>query len=172
MFTIYFIFLQAFDRGFEESVPDLDGCGCRGLRRLSDGSSSGGRPSFRKVRRRLLHPKDQPRAAHDPGQQPGVKTQYRDRREVKLGGSDSLVKRGKCQVKSLVVGPNSIDWATTVVGEADRELICVTLTYHSSGPIYKISRYVMLCHNKDCWPALKKRKAVFTYVLDKWGPKM
>ena len=34
-----------------------------------------------------------------------------------------------------------LDWATAVVGEADRELTCVTLIYHSSGPIYEISRY-------------------------------
>ena len=32
---------------------------------------------------------------------------------------------------------NSVDWATAVVGEADKELTCVTLTYHSSGPIYE-----------------------------------
>ena len=32
-----------------------------------------------------------------------------------------------------------MDWATAVVGEADRELTCVTLTFHSSGPIYETS---------------------------------
>ena len=31
---------------------------------------------------------------------------------------------------------NSLDWAIAVGGEADRELTCVTFTYHSSGPIY------------------------------------
>ena len=36
------------------------------------------------------------------------------------------------------LGQCFIDWATAVVGEADRELTCVTLTYHSSGPIYRI----------------------------------
>ena len=34
-------------------------------------------------------------------------------------------------------GQGFLDWATSVVGEADRELTCVTLTYHSSGPIYE-----------------------------------
>ena len=34
-----------------------------------------------------------------------------------------------------------VDWATVVVGEADKELTCVTLTHHSSGPIYEISQY-------------------------------
>ena len=37
------------------------------------------------------------------------------------------------------LGQCSIDWATAVVGEADRELTRVTLIYHSSGPIYETS---------------------------------
>ena len=37
------------------------------------------------------------------------------------------------------LGQCFIDWATAVVGEADRELTCVILTYHSSGPIYETS---------------------------------
>ena len=37
------------------------------------------------------------------------------------------------------LGQCFIDWATAVVGEADRELTCVTLIYHSSGPIYETS---------------------------------
>ena len=41
---------------------------------------------------------------------------------------------------------NSVDWATAVVVEADRELTCVTLTYQwpklwNIGPIYEIFRY-------------------------------
>ena len=35
------------------------------------------------------------------------------------------------------LGRCSLDWATAQVGEADRELTCVTLTHHSSGPIYE-----------------------------------
>ena len=35
------------------------------------------------------------------------------------------------------LGQCFLDWATAVVGKADRELTCVTLTYHSSGPIYE-----------------------------------
>ena len=35
------------------------------------------------------------------------------------------------------MGQCFLDWATAVVGEADRELACVTLTYHSSGPSYE-----------------------------------
>ena len=37
------------------------------------------------------------------------------------------------------LGQCFLDWATAVVGEADRELTCVTLIYHSSGPIYETS---------------------------------
>ena len=35
------------------------------------------------------------------------------------------------------LGQCFLDWAIAVVGEADRELKCVTLTYHSRGPIYE-----------------------------------
>ena len=35
------------------------------------------------------------------------------------------------------LGQCFLDWAIAVVGEADRELTCVTLTYHSSGTIYE-----------------------------------
>jgi len=52
-----------------------------------------------------------------------------------------------------------IDWAraTALVGEADGELTCVTLTYNSSGPIYETSaqstkspgiRNVRNCHKR------------------------
>ena len=34
---------------------------------------------------------------------------------------------------------NSVDWATAVVDEADRELTCVTLIYHNSDTIYETS---------------------------------
>ena len=37
------------------------------------------------------------------------------------------------------LGQCFIDWATAVVGEADRGLTCVTLIYHSSGPSYETS---------------------------------
>ena len=37
------------------------------------------------------------------------------------------------------LGHDIIDWASAVVGEADRELTWVTLTHHSSGPIYETS---------------------------------
>ena len=37
------------------------------------------------------------------------------------------------------LGQCFLDWATAVVGEADREQTCVTLIYHSSGPIYETS---------------------------------
>ena len=37
------------------------------------------------------------------------------------------------------LGQCFLDWATAVAGEADRELTCVTFTYHSSGPIYETS---------------------------------
>ena len=37
------------------------------------------------------------------------------------------------------LGQCFLDWVTAVVGEADRELTCVTLIYHSSGPIYETS---------------------------------
>ena len=33
------------------------------------------------------------------------------------------------------LGRCSLDWATAVVGEADRQLTWVTFTYYSSGPI-------------------------------------
>ena len=39
------------------------------------------------------------------------------------------------------LGRCSLDWATAVVGEADRELTWVTFTYHSSVPIYGTLRY-------------------------------
>ena len=41
------------------------------------------------------------------------------------------------------MGRCSLDWATAVVGEADRELTWVTFTYHSSGPIYETSAQSM-----------------------------
>ena len=41
------------------------------------------------------------------------------------------------------LGRCSLDWATAVVGEADRELTWVTFTYHSSGPIYETSAQSM-----------------------------
>ena len=40
-------------------------------------------------------------------------------------------------VEFRMLGQCFLEWATAVVGEADRELTCVTLTYHSSGPIYE-----------------------------------
>ena len=50
------------------------------------------------------------------------------------------------------LGQCFIDWATAVVGEADRELTSVTLTYHSSGPIYETSAQSMKSHgNSKSW---------------------
>ena len=57
--------------------------------------------------------------------------------------------------------PCSLDWATAVVGEADRELTWVTFTYHSSGPIYETSAqsmelsgtcFVSVCSQIDSLP--------------------
>ena len=42
-------------------------------------------------------------------------------------------------VEFRMLGQCFLDWATAVVGEADSELTCVTLTYHCSGPIYETS---------------------------------
>ena len=41
------------------------------------------------------------------------------------------------------MGRCSLDWATAVVGEADRELTWVTFICHSSGPIYETSAQSM-----------------------------
>ena len=41
------------------------------------------------------------------------------------------------------LGRSSLDWATVVIGEADRELTWVNFTYHSSGPIYETSAQSM-----------------------------
>ena len=51
-----------------------------------------------------------------------------------------------------------IDGATAVVGEADRVLTCVTLTYHSSGPIYEISRYMLLGDKNRSLPSHATRR--------------
>ena len=61
--------------------------------------------------------------------------------------------RPECSIEEKVwhkkvKGQCFIDWATAVVGEADRELTCVTLTYHSSGPIYEISPYCIEAMSK------------------------
>ena len=50
-----------------------------------------------------------------------------------------LIRSSSYTVEFRRLGQCFIDWATAVVGEADRELTCVTLTYHSSGPIYETS---------------------------------
>ena len=42
-------------------------------------------------------------------------------------------------VEFCKLGQCFIDWATPVAGEANRELTCLTLPYHSSGPIYDTS---------------------------------
>ena len=42
------------------------------------------------------------------------------------------------------LGRCTLDWATAVVGEADRERTWVTFTYHSSGPIYETLRYLAM----------------------------
>ena len=46
---------------------------------------------------------------------------------------------GRSTVEFRRLGQCFIDWATAAVGEADRELTCVTLTYYSRGPIYETS---------------------------------
>ena len=60
---------------------------------------------------------------------------------------------------------NSVDWATAMVGEADRELTCVTLTYHNSGPIYETSAQSM-----ELSGTLQFRKGNGTNVSD-WALK-
>ena len=56
------------------------------------------------------------------------------------------------------VPSNSVDSVfhrfTAVVGEADRELTCVTLTYHSSGPFYETSAQSTKSHGTK--PGFKK----------------
>ena len=63
-------------------------------------------------------------------------------------GTDLIQNTHNFQFELLHVPSNSVnwavkwcflDWATAVVGEADQELTCVTLIYHSSGPIYETS---------------------------------
>ena len=59
---------------------------------------------------------------------------------VELNGFDlwqNWTIQNSCTVEFRRLGQCFLDWATAVVGEADRELTCVTLTCHSSGPIYE-----------------------------------
>ena len=57
-------------------------------------------------------------------------------RTHRLSGTEILLIS---TVEFGILGQCFLDWATAVVGEADRELTCITLTYHSSGPIYETS---------------------------------
>ena len=64
------------------------------------------------------------------------------------GKSDNEQLGKMTTVEFRRLGQCFIDWATAVVGEADRELTCVTLTYHSSGPIYEISPFCIEAMSK------------------------
>ena len=65
---------------------------------------------------------------------------YQDLRDKKMTANSSaqvlklLTNENACLFQ-FCIPSNSVDWATAVVGEADRDLTWVTLTYHSSGPI-------------------------------------
>ena len=54
-----------------------------------------------------------------------------------------------------------------MVGEADRELTCVSFTFHSNDPIYEFLRYIiMVFQYQGIFKSIKQTDMVGVYLFD------